>query len=105
MSLFCKRPDLLSNQIANPNPAAVLGALTKGTLGNGLGIFILIVVAMEAVTTGDTALRSSRLILADFFKLDQKKMFKRLIIAIPLFAITIALLFVALFEPSGFGKL
>jgi carbon starvation protein CstA len=48
---------------------------------------------MEAVTTGDTTLRSSRLILAEFFKIDQKKMSKRLIVASGCFLATIGLMF------------
>jgi carbon starvation protein CstA len=105
MNLFMNDHSILESQIIAPNPAGILGPLTKGTLGNGLGIFILIVVSLEAVTTGDTALRSSRLILADFFKIDQRKMSKRILVAAPLFAITIGLLFFSLFRSEGFGVL
>jgi carbon starvation protein CstA len=66
--------------------------LTQGTLGEGFGDFILIVIAMEAVTTGDTALRSCRLVIADFFKIDQKQMGKRMIVSAPLFLICVGLL-------------
>ncbi len=37
------------------------------------------------ITSGDTAFRSARLIVADFLKLTQKPMAKRLLIAIPMF--------------------
>ena len=39
------------------------------------------------ITTGDTALRSARLIAADFLKFDQKPMLKRLAVSLPIFAL------------------
>ena len=44
--------------------------------------------AVAPITSGDTALRSARLIAADFLKIKQTKIAKRLLISIPLFAIT-----------------
>jgi carbon starvation protein CstA len=44
------------------------------------------------LTSGDTALRSARLIAADFLKMDQKPVTKRLIISIPLFVLTFLIL-------------
>jgi carbon starvation protein CstA len=103
MSLFNNKPDLVPSDPNQLNPSAVLGPLTQGKLGVGFGDFILIVIAMEAVTTGDTALRSTRLIVADFIKVDQKPMKKRLLVAIPIFAISIGLLFVVLYKSAGFA--
>ena len=40
------------------------------------------------ITTGDTALRSARLIAADFMRYDQRTIVRRLIVSIPIFAIT-----------------
>ncbi len=46
-----------------------------------LGVIIL------SITSGDTAFRSTRLILAEVFKLSQKPVLKRLLLAVPLFVI------------------
>ncbi len=56
-----------------------------GTIG---GILAILGVIAAPITTGDTALRSSRLIIADFLHLDQRKILKRLIITLPIFALT-----------------
>ena len=39
------------------------------------------------ITSGDTAFRSARLVLADWFKVDQNKMQKRLMLCVPLLAV------------------
>ena len=51
-------------------------------------------VVSAAITSGDTAFRSARLIVADVLKVEQRSLLKRFAIAFPLFAIGIALLFV-----------
>lgn len=55
-----------------------------GTIG---GLLAVLGVVVAPITTGDTALRSARLIAADFLKLNQKKISRRLIISVPLFII------------------
>ena len=55
-----------------------------GPVGTVLGI---VGVVICPITSGDTALRSCRLIVGEIFKLDQKKIVNRLIITLPLFAI------------------
>lgn len=59
------------------------------TLG---GILALLGVIAAPLTSGDTALRSARLIAADFLHFDQKPMKKRLIISIPIFILTFLIL-------------
>ena len=63
-----------------------------GTLG---GILAIIGVVAAPITTGDTALRSARLISADIFKIDQKPTSKRLIIGLPLFLVAAILTYFA----------
>lgn len=46
-----------------------------------LGVIVL------PITSGDTAFRSARLIIADFLNIQQKPMVKRLMIAIPMFVV------------------
>ena len=71
-----------------------------------LGVFgsILAILGVVAapITSGDTALRSARLIIADFIHLEQKSIRKRLYICIPMFAAVIALLVWQMENPQGF---
>lgn len=62
----------------------------------------LLGVVSAAVTSGDTALRSARLIVADFMHIDQKPIGKRLLVAVPIFAITAGLLVFSIADNDGF---
>ena len=48
---------------------------------------LMIGVIVCPITSGDTAFRSARLVLADWFKVDQNKMQKRLMLCVPLLAV------------------
>ncbi len=63
----------------------------------------LLGVVSAAVTSGDTALRSARLIVADFMHIDQKPVPKRLLVALPIFAVTAGLLVFAVADKDGFA--
>jgi carbon starvation protein CstA len=68
------------------NDAAwVVDKITHTTLGKMGGILALLGVVAAPISTGDTAFRSARLIVADFFNISQRKIIKRLLISIPLF--------------------
>jgi carbon starvation protein CstA len=54
------------------------------------------------ITSGDTALRSARLILADILHLEQKSIRRRLYICIPLFLVTMGVLIYSLADADGF---
>ena len=69
------------------------------------GILALLGVVAAPITSGDTALRSARLIIADFVKLEQKTIRKRLYICIPLFAAVISLLVWQMSDKDGFAKI
>lgn len=60
-----------------------------GTFG---GLLALLGVVGAPITTGDTALRSARLIVSDFLHVDQAKLGKRLLVSLPIFAATFALM-------------
>ncbi|MBP3762539.1 MAG: carbon starvation protein A [Bacteroidales bacterium] len=62
----------------------------------------LLGVVSAAVTSGDTALRSARLIVADFMHVDQKPVPKRLLVALPIFGVTAALLVFSILDNDGF---
>jgi carbon starvation protein CstA len=60
-------------------------------LGSIGGILAIIGVVVCPITSGDTAFRSARLILAGWTRLDQKKIRNRLLITIPLLGISAVL--------------
>lgn len=76
------------------SPATLVREVSVGWLGTFGGLLAIIGVVAAPITSGDTALRSVRLIVADAFKLNQKSIVNRLLICIPIFAITFALMIV-----------
>ena len=68
-------------------PATLVNDISITWLGYIGGILALLGVIAAPITTGDTALRSARLIAADFLKFDQKPMLKRLAVSLPIFAL------------------
>ena len=81
----------------------VVTTVSQGWLGTFGGILALLGVVAAPITSGDTALRSARLIIAEFLHLDQKSYMKRIYICIPLFGATLALLFFNIENPDGFN--
>lgn len=73
------------NGMAENNAAVIVDSVTKEWLGVAGAFLALLGVIFAPITSGDTAFRSARLIVADFLKIDQKKISKRLLISIPLF--------------------
>lgn len=67
------------------NAAIIVDTITREWLGWFGGLLAMLGVIASPITSGDTALRSARLIVADFTKLDQKPIIKRLIITVPIF--------------------
>lgn len=82
--------------------AAVATSISKEWLGAVGGVLAILGIVAAPITSGDTALRSARLIAADFFQIDQKPVSKRLLISIPLFLITFGVLMYSLKDAEGF---
>ena len=74
--------------------ALVIDKVSRSWLGTIGGILAIIGVIAAPITSGDTALRSARLIVADFLKWDQRPIPKRLMIALPLFLCVFGMVFV-----------
>ena len=93
---FFYGPDSLAAALAEHgnNAAWAVGTISNTTLGIVGGFIALFGVVAAAVTSGDTAFRSARLIVADVLGVEQRSIAKRFMIAVPLFAIAITLLFV-----------
>ena len=80
--------DQLATYMAEHNNSAgvLVNDISMSWLGTFGGILALFGVVAAPITSGDTALRSARLIAADFLHYDQSSVAKRLIISIPIFA-------------------
>ena len=93
---FFYGPDSLAATLAEHgnNAAWAVSTISNATLGAVGGFVALFGVVSAAVTSGDTAFRSARLIIADVLKIEQRSILKRFMIAVPLFVIAITLLFV-----------
>jgi len=84
---------------------AVVTKVSKGWLGIMGGILAIIGVVAAPITSGDTAFRSARLIIADFLHLEQKDIHKRLAIAVPLFLGSALLLWYNIADANGFNTI
>ena len=82
--------------------AKVATMISKEWLGTIGGIVAILGIVAAPITSGDTALRSARLIIADFLHMEQKSIKRRLLICIPLFLITAATLVYSLADADGF---
>ena len=79
---------------SNPRPALVVNAICQSWLGTAGAILAILGVVAAPITSGDTAFRCARLISADFLRIRQDKVLKRLLLSLPIFAIAIVLMFV-----------
>ncbi len=75
---------MLSQAITDLGQSGTVYEISKQMLGNVGGVLAIIGVVVCPITSGDTAFRSARLILAEWTGLEQKKIKNRLIITIPL---------------------
>lgn len=79
--------DALSEAVKNGGPGNVVYSASFGLLGVFGGIIAFLGVVILPITSGDTAFRSSRLILAEYFNMEQKTLRNRLMMALPLFVL------------------
>ena len=84
----------VSAALAGHTPAWAVNEISNTTLGVVGGILAILGVVAAPITSGDTAFRSARLIIADMLHLEQRTKWKRLVICAPLFAAGVALTFV-----------
>ena len=73
-------------------PAVVVNEICSSWMGTVGAILAVLGVIMAPITSGDTAFRSARLIISDFFKISQSQIHKRLLICIPLFLLSCLLM-------------
>lgn len=81
----------LSEVLAAGGPGAVVSEVSTSMLGAIGGTLAVLGVVVLPITSGDTAFRSARMIIAEYLNIAQKKFSSRLWIALPLFAISVLL--------------
>lgn len=101
MALYAHRPELL----ASGDGTMLLRELTTWLLGARGGWVALAGVIILAITSGDTALRSLRLALGEYFGIDQRPAGHRLATILPVFLAVAGLLAWSNADPEGFKPL
>ena len=92
MAFFHGQPQLAV--IYGATPAVAVNEMATKLLGP-IGLILTIIgVVICPITSGDTALRSSRITIADELKINNEKIISRLKLAVPLFLISFGLTFV-----------
>ncbi|WP_432662233.1 carbon starvation protein A [Wukongibacter baidiensis] len=81
----------LAAALGNGGPAVAVNEISGTLLGSVGGVLALLGVVACPITSGDTAFRSARLVIADAINYKQDKTGNRFMIAIPLFVIGVAL--------------
>lgn len=93
------------NGMGENNASVIVDAITKNWLGTVGGVLAILGVIAAPITSGDTAFRSARLIVADFMHMEQKSIRRRLYICIPMFLAAIALLLYSMEDAAGFDMI
>lgn len=108
-------PDVAQQFIAQSHGAApktliqffdaptVVKDVCHGWLGVFGGILALLGVVAAPITSGDTAFRSARLIIAEFIHLEQRSIRRRLYVCVPMFSVAVLLLIWQMQNPDGFN--
>lgn len=81
----------------------VVTTVCQDWLGMLGGVLAILGVVAAPITSGDTAFRSARLIVASALKLNQKPKMNRLYVCLPIFVVSIALLAWQSSNPDGFN--
>ena len=92
----------LLNEALKAGASNVVYEISSGVLGSFGAVLAVAGVIVCPITSGDTAFRSARLILAETFRLDQKKMRNRLLVTVPLLVLGGILTWYATSDDKGF---
>ena len=95
----------LYNSGSTVGATAAVGAVAKQLLGTVGGLIAILGVIVLPITSGDTALRSCRLMIADYLHIDQKKARNRVILTLCMFVPVAAILVFAKLNAEGFNIL
>lgn len=90
------------NGMATSAPT-VVKVICDSWLGRIGGVLAILGVVIAPLSTGDTALRSARLIVADFLHISQRPLMKRILVCVPVFIASLAMLLWQVGNPNGFN--
>lgn len=90
---------------ADTGATAMVGIISREFMGNIGGLVAIAGVIILPITSGDTAFRSLRLMIAEQFNIDQRDVKKRVGLTMIIFIPTIAILAFAKLSPGGFNLL
>ena len=99
MVLFGKGTDMATGAVL------MVGAVSRDFLGNFGALFAIIGVIVLPITSGDTAFRGLRLMVAEQFNIDQGPAAKRVSLSIAFFIPAAVILYIAKTNPAGFSIL
>ncbi len=86
----------------NGNPTLVVQLITQTWMGKIGAVLAVLGVIFAPITTGDTAFRMGRIMIAELFHFEQKSIKNRLIISIPIFLVSIVILVWSITDKQGF---
>ncbi len=78
----------------NNDAGTAVSTITISTLGTIGSILALLGMVAAPITSGDTAFRSARLIVADMLHIEQRSIWKRLVVSLPLFVVGVGIAFI-----------
>ena len=78
--------------------ARMVNIISEETLGSFIAVFVVVGVIACAITSGDTAFRSARLIVADMLNIPQNGLMKRIYVSLPLFILGVLIIFAMPFQ-------
>lgn len=98
---------LIANATAgfHTSAPAVVNLVCNDWLGVAGAVLAMLGVVAAPITSGDTAFRSGRLIVAEWLKLNQRPIINRFYICIPMFACSIVMLIWQSENPDGFNTI
>ena len=92
MALF--NGQTLNEIIAQGTASAAVSDISITLLGSIGGTIAILGIIVLPITSGDTAFRSLRMVIADYIGLAQKKLSNRFMITLPIFGVSLALMFI-----------
>ena len=96
---------LATTDMLHDQATGVVGIVAKNMLGSIGGIIAIVGIIVLPITSGDTALRSLRIMISDAFHIDTTKKKNNLLLALIIFAIVAGILVFAKANTSGFNVL
>ncbi|MBP3855313.1 MAG: carbon starvation protein A [Ruminiclostridium sp.] len=96
---------LVSMDMLHDQPTSVVGIVAKSMLGSIGGIIAIVGVIVLPITSGDTSLRSLRIMISDAFHINSAKKKNNLLLALVIFSVVAVILVWAKADTSGFNVL